>query len=775
MKNIFNNKKLSINFLKAITIALLILLPYYLFEGKLFLGGDDTRLFYSYPYEFMQNVTYFAWYNVSTIGINVSNQYLLPFLTFWTAISFLITDKIILSYLAFSLPLIIGFIYFPKFVGELFTHKNEYKMELFVGSLLYILSPILIFDQLFIFLTSVWLIGVFPAIGYYYLKYVKTGEFHYLYIGLLISIIFSFTLLAIPWVLGLLLPLGVGSIVLLILSTRNEIINFLKRTSIFIGWIIFTQAFWFIGFIWPYLFKDSNSFAQRFLSESFLESFRTTINATATGSIIYPLLNLFHRQIAFDYEWKLKNEFVGLYDHTFMLNAIFLIVIGVGVFSYKKFYSKFNRTLFLYILFSFILSLFFFTVNIGPLKNMFLFMGNIPGFVMFRNFYDKFAPGYVFLYSVLFTISLILMKMRFPAKSKWLSLILLGIILLNFSTVKSTVNSPLWTTDDVYKTLIIPSEYTEFMNTIKNNVSPTNSMLSLPFGAASYTVIKDETSNNVYVGTSPVKVFSGVNDISGHLSFSFSEEANTVDKVIIDRKYNEFNEMLYKHNINYVIHTKNIPDQVLKSYAFGQDTIASQDAEFLSAITHRKLLSSKDENYDLYSTKKKNSLISSANITFKKINAVTYKILFKNLDTPQKLYFNDSYHAKWNLFLDNEPNSYVCTAIVDSIKSTKECKSEFRFFNISELRYLWKNPVFEESHVSHDGINNVWTIDPKHIVNTIDKKYYTVNKDGSINVEMTLYFKPQLFLYYGSIISIVTILAATFYQIRIYFKKNEKK
>ncbi|MEK9207870.1 MAG: hypothetical protein AAB922_05270, partial [Patescibacteria group bacterium] len=481
-----------------------------------------------------KNVAYFSWYNVSSVGVNVSNQYLLPFLSIWSVLDFFVNNKIVLSYFAFSLPLILGFLYFKKFARELFNLKNTYSFELYLGSLCYILSPIIIFDQMFIFLTTIWLLGVVPALGYYYLKYLKTSNFLYIYISMIICFILAFfsdfimndilafALWSVPWLLGFITPALGGSVVLVLLSKRNEILFVLKRSIIFSSFILLTQTFWLLGFLAPYIVQDKNSFAVKFLSKAFVDTFEPSIQATATGFIIYPLLNLFHRQIAFDFDWKLKNDFINLYDKTFFLNFIFIFVIIIGLFCYKKYLDRNNRRIYLFILASLILSLYFFTVNIGPLKDLFLSFGNIPGFVMFRNFYDKFAPGYVFLYSLILIISLVLVKKKYPSKYIWVNFLILLVIILNFSIVKSTVNSPLWTTENVYKTLNIPKEYLNFMDIIKRDISSTNNILSVPFGISLYSVIKDENSNNVYVGISPVKIFSGVNDISGSLSFNFT-------------------------------------------------------------------------------------------------------------------------------------------------------------------------------------------------------------------------------------------------------------
>lgn len=771
MKKLFQN----IKFLNLLTSIFLLLLPYYLFEGKLFIGGDDTRLFYSYPFLFLKNVAFFSWYNVSTVGINASNEYILPFLSFWSLVDNIVKNKTLISYTAFSLPLIFGLIYFQKLIKELFEIENKFNPEVYLGTLFYIFSPILIFDQLFIFLTPVWIIGLVPAIGYYLLRYIKTSNFINSYIAMVMSIILSFWVLAVPWIAGYYLTFIVGAILIKPFYKIKDYFNIVKKSAPFFFLIIASQSFWLIVYVLPYFARDKNSFAIKFISKTFLDSFSPTVISTATGTILYPLLGLYHRQIAFDFDWKLKTEFINYFDKTLFINLIFILVFSLGIFGYKKYLDKKARKLYLLIFTLFLLSLYFFTVNIGPLKDLFLTFGRIPGFVMFRNFYDKFAPVYIFLYAILMTVSLVIIKKKYKTRSYLINLIFLIVVLLNFTTVKPTVNSPLWSTSDVYKTITIPKEYLDFMGSIKKNISSTNTILSVPYGAAQYGVIKDDNSNSVYVGVSAVKIFSGVNDISGDLSFNLTNEPNVFDKILIDKRYDALNKILYNRNINYVLVTKNIPVQVLHSYIFTKPLVDAQDGEFLRAITGKRILTSSKDNYELYTTKTLNTLLHSDNLYFQKISPVKYLLTINNIKKTQELRFNDSFHPSWKLFLLKKTNSLSCKTFTMSTDNTsKECNEKFSFFDLSDLSTVFKTPIFDSSHSTTDNTYNTWKIDPDFIKKNYSKDYYSVNKDGSININLLFYFVPQVYLFYGIMITVVVVLFATIYLILNLKKKNEK-
>jgi len=766
-----NNQRFFL--IELLTIILLLVLPYYLFGNKMYVGGDDTKLFYSYPLEFLKNVTFYSWVNVSSIGINGPSQYIFPFLLVWTGLEIILKDKVLLNHLAMSLPLIMGQIYFLFLVKALFEVKRKYYPELYLGSLFYITSPILAINQMFVFLLSIWLIGLIPVLMFYFLKYLQTSNFRYVYIASIFCLVFSLAMYAIPWTLGLLLPLLFGLLTTSFMYRKKDILFFLKKITIFGGFILFSQAFWLTGFISTYITLGQNSFASKFLSKSFVDTFTPTIQATATGTVLYPLLNLFHRQITMDFNWKLKDTFLNYFDKTLILNSIYLVIFYIGATNIHGVLSKKIKKIYAFIFIAFVLCLYLYTVNIGPLRDVFVYFRFIPGFTMFRNFFDKFAPGYVFLYSVLITVSLIIVSNKFPKRRRVLLASFFLVLILNLIPIKETVNSPLWGTQKVYKTVVIPKEYKDVMKYIHDHISSTNTILSVPFGTTIYSVVRDEDTENVYVGLSPVKIFSGVNDLSGHLSFNFTKEADNVDSLIINKKFYEFSNILYKHNVNYVLLTKNIPTEVLKTdWLYGDNLIKPQDATFVKSITDKKIFESKRDNYIVYSTKQKNSLITSKNLYFKKISQVKYVLYIKNIHKDQTITFNDTFHPGWNLYVKKNPSLGFCLIQDNNQKlSTKECKPEEKIFEASDLLYSFIKPLALSNESSAENNNNEWTISPSLIKKTYDKSYYKVNRDGSIDIELVLYFKPQNYFYFGIGISLLAFLFGGFY---LFIKKNEK-
>ncbi len=751
----FNNSKKIIILINFFIILLIIALPYYLFGGKLYIGGDDTRLLYVYPWEFLKNISFFSWYNFSSVGSFNPNQFTVPFTVIWSLLEQFIKSKIIVDYFSFSLPLLLGYIYFQKLLSEILMTKR-YKPEIIIGGLMYIFSPILILNQLSVFLYSVWLIALLPIISYYFLRYLRFEQKADILKVSLYSVWLSLALFSIPWLLGFVLPVGAGLLFSVRLYKKREIIYFIKKSLVFFIFVVFLQLFWLLPFSMTFLGGGSNSFGGNVLSQRAADTFSATVLSTASGNVLFPFINLFHRQIAFDYNWGLKSVYEGFYDKVLFINVIYILLFFGGVFFAKNILNKTEIRKFITFLIAFIFSLFLFTVNIGPLKQVFLWLGFIPGMVMFRNFYDKFALGYTLLFALVMTYSLVIIGKRFPQHRYLFACITSLIIFLNFIPIKDTIVRPLWKTADIYSNISIPTEYTNFMYSVSTSVPASSNMLTLPYNIAAYSIIKDTNSDNVFAGTSPVKIFSGINDFSGYLSFP-AYEAGDVDKYFKDRDYKNLQVIFRKYNISYLFVTKNVPQEVKDSYLFNKTALLSQDDNFIRAITDKKLLTSASNNYELYSLKQKQSTLQPQNVTYIKINPATYQLHISHMKFKQNLIFLDSYHKQWKLYPSVYQNRTWCKGVYPTSKNHQECISNLTLFNSNVLSFFFQNPLFTNTHIIYNQRNNQWTID-EQTIKTLGNAYYKNNSDGTIDAEFILYFLPQSYFYLGAIISILTII-----------------
>lgn len=170
------------------------------------------------------------------------------------------------------------------------------------------------------------------------------------------------------------------------------------------------------------------------------------------------------------------------------------------------------------------------------------------------------------------------------------------------------------------------------------------------------------------------------------------------------------------------------------------------------------------------------------------LNPTKYNISLTSINNNFKLSFLESFHKEWKLYLKPNQNASWCNPLKtynNDWKNITECEHKQNFFEWEELSYLYKKPLFENTHHLVYDYANWWTISkdeiiqyvnenyskelqkewyPKQIANRkLDYKYYTLNPDGSIDVELTLYFKPQSYFYLGLIISGTTFVLLIWY------------
>jgi hypothetical protein len=598
--------------LNLLIILGLLLLPYYVFGGKLFIGGDDTRLYYLFPMDYLTHITDSAWFTFSSSGSYNPNFFLIPLLIAIEIVRLILRNDVVVMYFFFSVPLVLGFIYFQKAL-TLFFARDRRNVSFTLGALLYVLSPITIVGQLDKFLYPVWLLALIPILLFHLIHFLRAGTKKDLAYAVMWSVLFSVAFYSIPWLLGMLIPVVVSLCVMGIFYARSLSGRNIKRALAFTGAVTLSQVFWLLPFINSVLIPSANSYGGQALSSETANTFSQTVLATSTGSIFYPLINFFHREIAFDFHWELADIYKHYYDFLAPLNLILPCVIFAGLIKAKQRFDGNQYRLLMGSWIALVVSLFLFTVNIGVLKDVFLALGSIPGFAMFRNAYDKFALGYIFIYSSVFCMALFAIS-QVAASKKRIYVLYIGVfalILANAAPIKQLINKPLWTTKNVYTTIDYPREYTDFMHQVEKQVPATASILGVPFNISSYSLVKDPTSNNVFAGRSPVKILTGRNDYVGSLSFN-SGTAGLINDYIRDRDYKKLRTLLKVYGVSYIINTSNIPSEALDSYLFDPSVLDKQDDAFRSALFGRPVAKSAQGNYELYAIKDDNTAIASA-------------------------------------------------------------------------------------------------------------------------------------------------------------------
>lgn len=148
----------------------------------------------------------------------------------------------------------------------------------------------------------------------------------------------------------------------------------------------------------------------------------------------------------------------------------------------------------------------------------------------------------------------------------------------------------------------------------------------------------------------------------------------------------------------------------------------------------------------IYITDNKESILrdnSYQNVDYKFEKPSEYKITLYNISKPVFLTFTDSYHPAWKLRV-----------------------GDFNWFSVLTNKEYFISDI---NHYQNDVAFNSFYINPQVICSIYS---CLKNNNGSYNIKITLYFKPQSYLYLGSIISFFTFIIVCIYFVHFLFKKK---
>lgn len=168
-------------------------------------------------------------------------------------------------------------------------------------------------------------------------------------------------------------------------------------------------------------------------------------------------------------------------------------------------------------------------------------------------------------------------------------------------------------------------------------------------------------------------------------------------------------------------------------------------------------------------------LNNDAALTLIQIDETKYKLNI-SLRNRSDIVFLDSFNKDWKLYPNRHQSGALCTASEYlEITNTTVCAEKRSYFALENLAYIYQDPIFDDTHIMNVGYANRWTIDPEYIKQNFSKDYYKENPDGSIDIELTLYFKPQSYFYLGLIVSGLTLAGLLGYLGYDIIRRKQKK
>jgi hypothetical protein len=643
---------------------ILVVIPFIYWNLGYNVGGDDSRLYYLFPYEYFKSFTFtiVSDNQLGSQGFYFPQLYISFFsllILFFKTIFFFLNTQLLM----YGLNLSLGFYFFVKIL-DLFIQGNEDKtIWVKVLSGLFYIFSIFTFSTLWTHqLFSVYFVSIFPLSLFLFIRALEDRKIELILLLSFVLTLFSCLLLSLPW--GGAIVLGILPILFFLLTKYRKL--FLQYAFILFICIFLLNLFWIIHIIIAPFVSHINipDITSTITSTSFKEDNKNIINGvSSSNSIIFPLFNLFHMNFLQTYSSVLYPILRwNLYLMPFNLFFITVIVIAGILQSLHK--NKGVNLSYLAGLGSLLLTLYLFTVRIGTWGNtFFIFLNNtIPGFGMFRNMYDKFGITLSFVFAFIFAISLHIVLQNISSK-KWHNVIILLFFLIVLLNAKPFISGeyyklPLSTTSNTYTSISdFNSDFYNLISYIKN-INTNDKFLWLPLNIANYVIIQDSLkTNHYYIGVSPLQFLANKQDYNGKLSFP-PDDSKVLFSDIENKNYDKIGKYLQKMNVGYIIVNHSITKDLQDSYLYGK-VFYIQNNEFYKSLLGLKI---KDfgKKYSLYlinpSYKSSTMFISETKSIFpvnnlriktEKIGHYTYKITLLDDIYNDYLTFLSPYHNGW--------------------------------------------------------------------------------------------------------------------------------
>ena len=285
------------------TIALgFFLMPNLLWGNLYIVGGDDSRLYYIFPFEYLKNFSFNVMsnntlggnmgyfpvsYSAPTVAVLALFKYLLPM---WNT-----------QLLAYGLIVSFGFVFFYLFLQQWLPSRTTFAFwSGIAASLAYILSPFITRTFFQHQLISIFLIMVLPACLTLFIAGVKRKNMGYIIASSLLYSFFSSTVFGFPWLLSVVFTL----VPLCIYFFRRSGSYAWKALAIFIGVTIASNIYWIIHYIIPVLYQTGESLVSKTFQSHLV--IKQNIDTPLSLSLFRESSALYKEQMHSETPWRAK-------------------------------------------------------------------------------------------------------------------------------------------------------------------------------------------------------------------------------------------------------------------------------------------------------------------------------------------------------------------------------------------------------------------------------------------------------------------------------------
>lgn len=361
-------------------------------------------------------------------------------------------------------------------------------------------------------------------------------------------------------------------------------------------------------------------------------------------------------------------------------------------------------------------------------------------------------------------------------------------------------------------------ELSQIHKFIKNS-SPTDRFMIYPF-FSQYSIIWHDTRTTETGFPVNNSGFDMLLKYSGNdYMYDWMQTAAFRDSIQWNLVKTKKTQILAEKGVNYIIDLSHIYrsnyDKFVSPDLYDNNLVyVKTDARFFSKLSGLKKIQD-----SIYKVEASTPRIIGKKVTFEKIDNSQYDLYIEGIADNYFLMFFESYHPDWKLYLEPfsekncspeklqsgtlnsqiKQNRYI---IIDgdvhwkispvfvenmidkmnNFSSQKEknikplLKEKWQYvilpqytsysYKVTECaspqnaahHVSFQNTVFDDVHEKTYHNLNFWSITAEHIKQNFSTEYYHENTDGSIDIRLSLHFKPQNYFYLGLLVSIWAVI-----------------
>ena len=173
--------------------------------------------------------------------------------------------------------------------------------------------------------------------------------------------------------------------------------------------------------------------------------------------------------------------------------------------------------------------------------------------------------------------------------------------------------------------------------------------------------------------------------------------------------------------------------------------------DYFSANPHYRLADN-NKVFALFENRSFRPRIRASGAFFKKINDSTYRVFFTGIKEETRLQLLQRFDRQWKLYPQRNPSRNWCRELTTYSEELTECELTKPKHRLTSLKYLIA-PSLEVPHGLALGYANEWVITSDALRQQFPNDFYKTNSDGSIDIELLVYFRPQSTFYLGVLIT----------------------